>query len=497
MKIGVLGLRPRQKNDLDARGYNCEISYHDKSRGTDSVSAFIRSNQLVIVQSGAVPSNLLGVIASADNVVLNRATSVSSLVRIIEEKMLEAGLPLYKQMPSKEKPATAVSKPQPPAAYAPRKVKSALVTKDNIRNDPSVGGKVVLGDALLSALKTSDIQIPVATPTPAPAPAPYVDEELVLMPTGYDYEFGSSGYAETHIRSWPLDLGHVVNVMRKTPMYKEVRFNAKLNAHQSVWIEEITSVIRMYSKLEDGEVAAMVDRNIAYFVAMPAAKETSTPAQTVVSAPAPTPAPAPAPAAVVVEDSAVPVGPNCLGIFGDTATCTYSGWVSDRTIHGEGNSVGRVDYTVVRNTPAGETVRLARPNGVREDSWVGRCRSALSNLSKYGVFAIVAVYKDYADFQVYKNRQVGLGAKVADVRSDTDVIQPVVKAPEVLVSKEMTFDDLDSPAPKGTQDVSSVETMGMKFWCEVFIDAKSDFDKASQCAVVADEALAEFRKRFG
>lgn len=105
MKIGILGLRPRQINDIRGRGFNGDLYFHeDKAMSPASVSSFQRDKDLLFVQVHGMPKSAVQAVTTGKNCYLNAGSSVSSLIRMIEGAFADLDQEAYRKNNSSPAP---------------------------------------------------------------------------------------------------------------------------------------------------------------------------------------------------------------------------------------------------------------------------------------------------------------------------------------------------------------------------------------------------------
>lgn len=371
MKIGIIGLRPRQISDMQKRKLVGDFVYHnEKYLSPASTLSFVRDKDLVFVQNSGMPKSCIQAIPRGPNVIfnVNKGGSISSLLQLVEETFKERGMELYEEG----------AEPTPePVTTQKRKVEPTTTDKPVVKTPEKKVGKLVapatLGDLLVGVLASKKQQLTAVVPEGRTSEYRSPEAEL------YVYDGGTTPQIETRLAR--CSVGEVV------------RFNYGTSADTfSARLVTVQNVVAYLNRKHGVDVEAHLYQDYVDFQVMTAFE---TALSKVEEAPKPvelkTPAPQLPPA--VVEQS----------IASDVPEGRRSQYLLPKhdIVINYPNSGGVQNYSILQAAVPGDVVRFARPEGLSLSNWRGRIGSMRHYQWKHkGILLEAHFYNEYVDIKV-------------------------------------------------------------------------------------------------
>ncbi|WJJ54993.1 hypothetical protein [Xanthomonas phage RTH11] len=379
MKIGIIGLRPRQISDMQKRKLQGDFVYYNEKYLSAAASlSFTRDKDLVFVQNSGMPKTSIQAIPRGENTYfnVNQGGSISSLLTIMEEAFAERGLELY------EKEATA-----PEAAEEPkRKAEPATAKAQAVANGKPKRDKMVvnatLGDLLVEALARKGKDQQLSSVVPEGRTTEYT------APVAELYVYDGSTTANVEARLARASIGEITR-FSYTPQADT--FSARL-----VTVRNLVEYLNR-KHLVDIE-AHLYDEFVDFQVMTPfetllPKQEEPAPVETVTEAPVQEKPAVALPVDEVVEQSIasdVPEGRRSQYLLPKT----------DIDINYP-NSGGVQNYSILQAALPGDVVRFARPEHLSLSLW----RSRITSMRHYqwrhkGILLEAHFYNEYVDIKV-------------------------------------------------------------------------------------------------
>ncbi len=373
MKIGIIGLRPRQISDMQKRKLVGDFVYHnEKYLSPASTLSFVRDKDLVFVQNSGMPKSCIQAIPRGPDVFfnINKGGSISSLLQLVEETFKERGMVLYEEG-AEPTPETA------PAPTPKRKVETLTTDKPIVKATDKKVGKLVapatLGDLLVGVLASKKQQLTSVVPEGRTSEYKAPEAEL------YVYDGSTTPLIETRLAR--CSIGEIVRFS----------YDPKADAF-SARLVTVQNVVAYLNRKHGVDVEAHLYQDYVDFQVM-TAFETALPK--VEEAPKPvalkTPAPEMPPA--VVEQS----------IASDVPEGRRSQYLLPKhdIVINYPNSGGVQNYSILQAALPGDVVRFARPEGLSLASWRSRIGSMRHYQWRYkGILLEAHFYNEYVDIKV-------------------------------------------------------------------------------------------------
>ncbi|QVD49254.1 hypothetical protein LUCX_184 [Xanthomonas phage vB_XciM_LucasX] len=477
MKVGILGLRPRQIAELQKQKLNGNVSfYNEKTPGVISVLAFVRDMDMLFVQSHGLPKRVYDAIPHGENRYFNTSGSVSSLLREMERVYAKHEMELYTQ-PVEPVPTKSDKKGTAPAPAAkPRKYEPGYVPAPRVV-------PATIGDLLINALQARGGQLSEIIPEGKTSEYTRPEQELVI------HTVDPSGTTESYVET-----------LKKAQIGQPVRFE-RPPIDFSEWTDEIRALIYHLLMRHDVDLEAHFYTN---YVDLQLMREQQLSSVTMYKVKA-------APEAVIPSDSIPPLRASDIP-RGHVPRYRYPG--NDLTIH-QPNANGAHGYGVIEQASSGMVVRLAHPAGVSLAVWRVRLAAMRSYLKKRSGIVVETYYYDgFADLMVHSWKSLRALPVAAPLTSPAPVETtpvpvvvervPVEKTSVQSAPIEETVDDhpqgdtsLDMDRTLPSDPFADADEEDRKFWSSVYVAVVAGSKDADEAALQADRALAQFRTRFG
>lgn len=444
MKIGILGLRPRQINDIRGRGFNGDLYFHeDKAMSPASVSSFQRDKDLLFVQVHGMPKSAVQAVTTGENCYLNAGSSVSSLIRMIEGAFADLDQEAYRKNNSSPAPKSE------PAAEIPD-----YTAKPKVESEPATMSKQkvvrgTLGDLLAGVLKEKDAYL------------------------GTEMPFGRTSEYVRQTEDLPLRVGMTDNqafadLLRHASVGQVFRTTRPEGMEFSDWRLMLADMVKWMMFRHEAPVEVNLYTNYAD-VQLMTPFDTPLPSKPLAVS---TPVTKPEPVVVAPVVEAEPAVVHLLEMI-------------------EPNVDGTHNYSVITTGVVGQVFRFRQPSKLTQPVWRQRIHSMRSYQKAKGFVVSVEFADGYVDVTVDKTPV----QKAKPVVTEAVVDTPVVQAPVVEVAAEP---EAETPVstPTHSVDLEASET-AKKFWCEAYLDATDRGESAEYAGLIADEAFEQYKLRFG
>lgn len=442
MKIGIIGLRPRQISDMQKRKLKGDFYFHnEKYLSAASAISFTRDKDLVFVQNSGMPKTCIQAIPRGEDTYfnVNQGGSISSLLTMMEEAFAERGLELYEQGATTP---VVTEEPKRKADTTPAPAKAPAGA-----NGKAKRGKMMvpatLGDLLLEAMAGKGKDLQLSSVVPEGRTSEYV------APAAELYVYDGSSTANVESRLARTSVGEIT---RFSYAPQADTFSARLVTVRNL-VEYLNRkhVVDIEAHLYDEFVDFQVMTAFETVLSEPEAPVETVVEEVVQEEPVAQEKPAVTlPVDVVVEQS----------IASDVPEGRRSQYLLPKTeIHiNYPNSGGVQNYGILQAALPGDVVRFARPEGLGLSSWRGRITSMRhSQWKRKGILLEAHFYNEYVDIKVMHVDESQIPANTENwtikeraepVNEARDMGQreffgvPKDGLPTERVGAEMEFDDL-------------------------------------------------------
>jgi len=458
MKIGVLGLRPRQIDDMQKRKLKGDFYFFgEKNLSAPQALSFAREMDVLFVQNAGMPKTAIQAVPRGEDTYfnVNMGGSISSLLSLMEEAFEKRGLELYEeQAPTQvaEKGKKAVKTSAPVTATA-----ATTPTVDRRARVRPVAS--TLGDLLVDALKQTDGVVKLTSVVPNNRTSEYERPEAEL------YVNDGSGTSVIERKLLNASIGEVLRFnygkvdtfsarltsVRSTVDYMQYRHSLIVEAHlydEFVDIQVMTPQ-ELQIKREEKPAETVFLRKPAVPEAEPVAEEVK-------------------PAAPLVTTTvAMPPAQVEQSIASDVPEGRRSQYLLPKhdIVINYPNSGGVQNYSILQAAVPGDVVRFARPEGLSLSNWRGRIGSMRHYQWRHkGILLEAHFYNEYVDIKVMHIDESQVPANTdnwtiqeraepanepRDMGERTTFAVPADGLPAERVGAEFDFDDASETADKG------------------------------------------------
>lgn len=163
------------------------------------------------------------------------------------------------------------------------------------------------------------------------------------------------------------------------------------------------------------------------------------------------------------------------------------------------NSGGVQDYRILKASQPGDVVRFARPEGLELGKWRNRVGATRNNYwRQYGILLEAHFYEEYVDLLVMDQTDNTLPRHTVAVRREEPDHEPRDLGSTVLVASDEGVPAVlaETPVKEAPREKPVYTEAEQTFWREICLSAYGRGLDMDQAAFQADQAVAEYRKRF-